>query len=252
VADRGRGACPNRPLSSARVGSCASTGRAWHLWAAQYFQEVKAGSLGAQLLPRLLDPATSNIADSNIAVPPRLTGQEDKRLRHEAQAAQRQEEARSRREAARQEISAAYREVVIEQSAAEAAEAAPPPTAPAVPTESHSEAVARMMRERHEAREQMQREVAELQGRAAARRAAAASSGRTTGTAAAAAPVYDRSLFQRPLLPAEPTVPPPAADAARAAAVGAGKSAPARDAWAWAQQREAPASGEAAAAAVLE
>ena len=87
-----------------------------------------------------------------------MTGQEDKRLRHEAQAAQRQEEARSRREAARQEISAAYREVVIEQSAAEAAEAAPPPTAPAVPTESHSEAVARMMRERHEAREQMQRE----------------------------------------------------------------------------------------------
>ena len=180
----------------------------------------------------------------------RLTAQEDKRLRQEAQAAQRQEEVRSRRQAARQEISAAYREVVIEQSAAEANEAAPaapPPTPPAEPTESHSEAVARMMRERHVAREQMQREVAELQGRAAARRAAAASSG---GAAAAprAAPVYDRSLFQRPLLPAEPVVPAAAAGTAGAAAVGAGKSAPARDAWAWAQQREAPgASGEAVA-----
>lgn len=185
-----------------------------------------------------------------------MTAQEDKRLRQEAQAAQRQEEVRSRRQAARQEISAAYREVVIEQSAAEAAEAAeteeaapaaPPPTPPAKPTESHSEAVARMMRERHVAREQMQREVAELQGRAAARRAAAASSG---GAAAAprAAPVYDRSLFQRPLLPAEPVVPAAAAGTAGAAAVGAGKSAPARDAWAWAQQREAPGvSGEAVA-----
>ena len=193
-----------------------------------------------------------------------MTAQEDKRLRQEAQAAQRQEEVRSRRQAARQEISAAYREVVIEQSAAEAneaaeaaeaagaaeaveVEAAPPPTPPAELTESHSEAVARMMRERHVAREQMQREVAELQGRAAARRAAAASSG---GAAAAprAAPVYDRSLFQRPLLPAEPVVPAAAAGTAGAAAVGAGKSAPARDAWAWAQQREAPgASGEAAA-----
>ena len=53
--------------------------------------------------------------------------------------------------------------------------------------------------------------------------------------------VYDRSLFQRPLLPAGPTVPPPRpAGSAGAAAVPAGMSAPARDAWAWAQQRGAP------------
>ena len=64
VAGRGRAAWPNALLGSTRVGSCASTGRAWHLWAGQYFQEAKAGPLGAQLLPRLLEPATSNIADS--------------------------------------------------------------------------------------------------------------------------------------------------------------------------------------------
>ena len=53
--------------------------------------------------------------------------------------------------------------------------------------------------------------------------------------------MYDRSLFQRPLLPAGPTVPPPRpAGTAGAAALPAGMSAPARDAWAWAQQRGAP------------
>ena len=232
---------------------------------------ARLASLGCSTLPGSKGRATGRPATASAARASRLehrrfhrvrlTAQEDKRLRQEAQAAQRQEEVRSRRQAARQEISAAYREVVIEQSAAEAAEAneaneaneaaeveaVPPPTPPAEPTESHSEAVARMMRERHVAREQMQREVAELQGRAAARRAAAALSG---GAAAAprAAPVYDRSLFQRPLLPAEPVVPAAAAGTAGAAAVGAGKSAPARDAWAWAQQREAPGvSGEAVA-----
>ena len=233
---------------------------------------ARLASLGWSILPRGKGRATGRPATASAARASHLqhrrfhacvTAQEDKRLRQEAQAAQRQEEARSRRQAARQEISAAYREVVIEQSAAEAAEAAeaeaeaaPAPTAPAEPTESHSEAVARMMRERHEAREQTQREVAELQGRVAARRAAAASSG-AAAAAPRAAPVYDRSLFQRPLLPAEPTVPPPTAGiagTAGAAAVGAGKSAPARDAWAWAQQREAPAcTGEAVAFdAVLE
>ena len=46
-----------------------------------------------------------------------------------------------------------------------------------------------MLRERHEAREQMQREVAELQGRAAARRAAASSGGATAAPPPRAPPV---------------------------------------------------------------
>ena len=211
------------------------------------FQERVAGPLIAQPLPRVLEPAASN-----LPIPPRLNIQEDKRLKQEVQAAQRQEEARSRRQAARQEINAAYREVVIEQGAAEAeaeaeAEAVPPPAEPA---ETHSEAVARMMRERHEAREQTQREVAQLQGRAAARRAAAASSGGAAAAPRTANAMYNRSLFQRPLLPAEPIAPATAAAAAGAtgaAAMGAGKSAPARDAWAWVQQREEAPAAHAAA-----
>ena len=212
------------------------------------FQERVAGPLIAQPLPRVLEPAASN-----LPIPPRLNIQEDKRLKQEVQAAQRQEEARSRRQAARQEINAAYREVVIEQGAAEAeaeaeAEAVPPPAEPA---ETHSEAVARMMRERHEAREQTQREVAQLQGRAAARRAAAASSGGAAAAPRTANAMYNRSLFQRPLLPAQPIAPAAAAAAAAgatgAAAMGAGKSAPARDAWAWVQQREEAPAAHAAA-----
>ena len=68
VADRGRAAWSNALLGSARVGACASSGRAWHLWAARHSQEVKAGPLGAQLLPRLLEPAASNIVDSTAFV----------------------------------------------------------------------------------------------------------------------------------------------------------------------------------------
>ena len=40
------------------LGSCASTGRAWRLWAAQHSQK-EAGPLGAQPLPRMLERAAS-------------------------------------------------------------------------------------------------------------------------------------------------------------------------------------------------
>ena len=90
-----------------------------------------------------------------------------------------------------------------------------------------------MMRERREAREETQREIAALQARAAARRSG--SGGAATGSAPTAV-VYNRALFQRPLLPAEGTA---AAPAAAPAAPGAHASAAAKDAWAWAQQREA-------------
>ena len=43
-------------------GSCASSGHAWRLWAAQHSQE-EAEPLGAQPLPRALEPAASEAAD---------------------------------------------------------------------------------------------------------------------------------------------------------------------------------------------
>ena len=154
--------------------------------------------------------------------------EEDQRLRREAQVTQRRDEARARLQAARQEV------VQEEEEAAAAAEAAPEPEPAAAPApELHSEAVARMMRERREAREETQREIAALQARAAARRSG--SGGAATGSAPTAV-VYNRALFQRPLLPAEGTA---AAPAAAPAAPGAHASAAAKDAWAWAQQREA-------------
>ena len=153
--------------------------------------------------------------------------EEDQRLRREAQVTQRRGEARARLQAARQEV-------VQEEEEAAAAEAAPEPEPTAVPApELQSEAVARMMRERREAREETQREIAALQARAAARRSG--SGGAATGSAPTAV-VYNRALFQRPLLPAEGTA---AAPAAAPAAPGAHASAAAKDAWAWAQQREA-------------
>ena len=44
-----------------QLGSCASTGRTWRLWAAQHSQG-EASPLGAQPLPRLLELATSQAA----------------------------------------------------------------------------------------------------------------------------------------------------------------------------------------------
>ena len=46
-----------------QLGSCASSGRAWRLWAARYSQE-EAGPLGAQPLPRVLELAALKAADS--------------------------------------------------------------------------------------------------------------------------------------------------------------------------------------------
>ena len=45
------------------LGSCASSGRAWRLWAARCSQG-KAGPLGAQPVPRLLELVAFKVADS--------------------------------------------------------------------------------------------------------------------------------------------------------------------------------------------
>ena len=50
------------PLAAPPLGSCASSGRAWRLWAARHFQE-EAESLGAQPLPQVLELAASKVAD---------------------------------------------------------------------------------------------------------------------------------------------------------------------------------------------
>ena len=51
------------PLFAApQLGSCASSGRTWRLWAARHSQE-EAGPLGAQPLPLLLERAASKAAD---------------------------------------------------------------------------------------------------------------------------------------------------------------------------------------------
>ena len=44
------------------LGPCASSGRAWRLWAARHSQE-EAGPLSAQPLPRVLELAASKVAD---------------------------------------------------------------------------------------------------------------------------------------------------------------------------------------------
>ena len=51
------------PLAVPQLGPCASSGRAWRLWAAQHSQE-EASLLGAQPLPRVLEPSASEDADS--------------------------------------------------------------------------------------------------------------------------------------------------------------------------------------------
>ena len=45
-----------------QLGPCASSGRAWRLWAAGHFQG-EASSLGAQPLPRVLELAASAASD---------------------------------------------------------------------------------------------------------------------------------------------------------------------------------------------
>ena len=48
------------PLAGPQLGPCASSGRAWHLWAAW----GRAGPPGAQPLPYVLQPAASKAAHS--------------------------------------------------------------------------------------------------------------------------------------------------------------------------------------------
>ena len=48
-------------LAVPQLGSCASSGRAWRLWAARHSQE-EAGPLGARPLPSVLEPAASEAA----------------------------------------------------------------------------------------------------------------------------------------------------------------------------------------------
>ena len=55
------------PLAAPELGSCASSGRAWQLWPARYFQE-EAGPLGAQPLPRVLERAASKATDFTAPV----------------------------------------------------------------------------------------------------------------------------------------------------------------------------------------
>ena len=50
------------PLAGPQLGSCASSGRAWRLWAARHSQE-EAEPLGAQPRPRVLERAASKAAD---------------------------------------------------------------------------------------------------------------------------------------------------------------------------------------------
>ena len=52
------------PLVVPELGSCASSGRAWRLWAARHPQGGEAGPLGAQPLSRPLELAASRVADS--------------------------------------------------------------------------------------------------------------------------------------------------------------------------------------------
>ena len=51
-----------------QFGSCASSGRAWQLWAARHSQGGETGPLGGQPLPRVLEPAASKVADPTVSV----------------------------------------------------------------------------------------------------------------------------------------------------------------------------------------
>ena len=50
------------PWQRPQLGSCASPGRAWRLWAARHSQE-EAGPLGAHATASMLELATSKAAD---------------------------------------------------------------------------------------------------------------------------------------------------------------------------------------------
>ena len=172
---------------------------------------------------------------------------EGERLRQEEVAKRRQEAARQRKEAARAEISAAYREAVLEEEAddtqaapAEPDAASAPAAAAAAPVESHSEAVARMMRERREAREATERELAGLHARQAARRASAGVGGVFAGGAGSTGGEVriDRGLFQRPLIAEGATSSAAAAETVQRQQPGARRSTEARSAWEWAMQRD--------------
>jgi len=54
------------PLAVPALGCCASSGRAWRLWPARHSQE-EVGPLGAQPLPRALEPAASKAAEVTTA-----------------------------------------------------------------------------------------------------------------------------------------------------------------------------------------
>ena len=58
---RGTSAGQSASLAVTQLGSCASSGRAWRLWAARHSQK-EASSLSAQPLPRVLEPAASKAA----------------------------------------------------------------------------------------------------------------------------------------------------------------------------------------------
>ena len=53
------------PFAVPQLGSSASAGRAWRLWAARHSQE-EAGPLSAQPLPRVLELAASNAAELTV------------------------------------------------------------------------------------------------------------------------------------------------------------------------------------------
>ena len=58
-------------LAAPRLGSCASSGRAWRLWAARHSDE-EADPLGARPRPRVLERAACNVADSTACGHPKL------------------------------------------------------------------------------------------------------------------------------------------------------------------------------------
>ena len=51
------------PLLAPELGSCASSGRAWRLWAARHSQG-EAQPMGPQPLPQVIELAASSVADS--------------------------------------------------------------------------------------------------------------------------------------------------------------------------------------------
>ena len=57
------------PWAVLKLGFCASSGRAWRLWAAQHFHGERPGPLGAPPLPQPLEPAASKVADSTASDP---------------------------------------------------------------------------------------------------------------------------------------------------------------------------------------